>query len=217
MALCWHSGERPFLALASGLSRVANAVYCDESCAHAHDGHGCKHEGHACGCRHSEFYDYDWAPSGEVAERWSESALANLLQFISRLYCRALSAEEIESRLEWWWRGEDRTLRRAMEGNHARVCERGRGVLVNRVTGEVIRARCKSWRECGYCVWVYGRGARVEQRGAGHPATAERARSAGGGGRESNPPATAIAARPVLKTGGATGPLPPPDLIPSAC
>jgi hypothetical protein len=34
----------------------------------------------------------------------------------------------------------------------------------------------------------------------------------GGGGRESNPPATAMAARPVLKTGGATGPLPPPGL-----
>jgi hypothetical protein len=33
----------------------------------------------------------------------------------------------------------------------------------------------------------------------------------GGEGRESNPPATAMAARPVLKTGGATGPLPPPS------
>ena len=37
------------------------------------------------------------------------------------------------------------------------------------------------------------------------------ARFGGGGGRESNPPATAMAARPVLKTGGATGPLPPPE------
>jgi hypothetical protein len=33
----------------------------------------------------------------------------------------------------------------------------------------------------------------------------------GGGGRESNPPATSLAAKPVLKTGGATGPLPPPN------
>src|SRR5260370_8583094 len=35
----------------------------------------------------------------------------------------------------------------------------------------------------------------------------------GGGGRESNPPATILAAKPVLKTGGATGPLPPPPLF----
>src|SRR5579875_3362717 len=33
-----------------------------------------------------------------------------------------------------------------------------------------------------------------------------------GGGRESNPPATVLAAKPVLKTGGATGPLPPPSV-----
>jgi integrase len=35
---------------------------------------------------------------------------------------------------------------------------------------------------------------------------------AGGGGRESNPPATVLAAKPILKTGGTTGPLPPPRL-----
>ena len=35
----------------------------------------------------------------------------------------------------------------------------------------------------------------------------------GGGGKESNLPASAIPAKPVLKTGGATGPLPPPSLI----
>src|SRR6266849_2569512 len=34
----------------------------------------------------------------------------------------------------------------------------------------------------------------------------------GGGGKESNLPANAMPARPVLKTGGATGPLPPPGL-----
>src|SRR5882757_6834884 len=40
----------------------------------------------------------------------------------------------------------------------------------------------------------------------------EIAEDSGGGGRESNPPATILAAKPVLKTGGATGPLPPPSL-----
>ena len=39
-----------------------------------------------------------------------------------------------------------------------------------------------------------------------------RERFCGGEGRESNPPATILAAKPVLKTGGATGPLPPPSL-----
>jgi hypothetical protein len=39
------------------------------------------------------------------------------------------------------------------------------------------------------------------------------ATAVGGGGRESNPPATILAAKPVLKTGGATGPLPPPPLF----
>jgi hypothetical protein len=46
-----------------------------------------------------------------------------------------------------------------------------------------------------------------------HSLNATLAGFVGGGGRESNPPATAMAARPVLKTGGATGPLPPPRLI----
>ena len=40
-----------------------------------------------------------------------------------------------------------------------------------------------------------------------------RERFSGGEGRESNPPATILAAKPVLKTGGATGPLPPPPLF----
>ena len=35
----------------------------------------------------------------------------------------------------------------------------------------------------------------------------------GGGGRESNPPATAMAAKPVLKTGRDTGRVPPPALF----
>ena len=34
--------------------------------------------------------------------------------------------------------------------------------------------------------------------------------SDGGGGKESNLPASVLPAKPVLKTGGATGPLPPP-------
>ncbi len=148
---------RPFLVLAHGLYAVGHAVNCNESCAHVHDGHGCEHERHACGCSHSESYEFEWFPSGDVAERWSERALASLLQFISRLDCRALSVEEIEARLEWWWRGENRALRKAMERAHRTRCERGRGVLINRVTGEAIRARCKSWRECDYCACVYER------------------------------------------------------------
>jgi len=47
-------------------------------------------------------------------------------------------------------------LRRALEKNHHIRCERGRGVLVNRVTSEIVSARCKSWRECAYCAWLYG-------------------------------------------------------------
>jgi hypothetical protein len=142
-----------FSALARNLAMVGNA--CDESCARLHDGHACEHGGHPCGCLHSESYNFDWEPPDELIEHWSDSATASLLHFLSHLP-GDLAADEIELRLEWWWRGENRRLRSAMESNHRRVCERGRGVLVNRVTGEVIRARCKSWRECDYCAWVYG-------------------------------------------------------------
>src|SRR5215472_13517240 len=142
-----------FDALARSLAAVGAA--CDESCSHIHDGHDCAHVGHTCGCPHDRSYDFEWEPSDELAEHWSKSATAGLLHLLSRLP-GGLSAGEIESRLEWWWRGENHRLRRAMENTHRRVCDRGRGVLVNRVTGEVIRARCKSWRECEYCAWVYG-------------------------------------------------------------
>jgi hypothetical protein len=71
------------------------------------------------------------------------------------LNCAALSAAVIESRLEWWWRGENRALRKALETVHRRRCERGRGVLINRVTGEQIPNRCKSWRDCAHCAWLY--------------------------------------------------------------
>jgi len=128
-----------FKSLALKWSRVGSA--CDPSC--------------ACGCQHSESYDFDWETPDELVKHWSDTATAALLHFLSRLP-GGLDVEEIESRLEWWWRGENHRLRRALETTHRRVCERGRGVLVNRVTGEVIRARCKSWRECGYCAWVYG-------------------------------------------------------------
>ncbi|MGH7778724.1 MAG: hypothetical protein ACREQR_02720 [Candidatus Binataceae bacterium] len=142
--------------LAHGLYALGHAVNCDESCARVHAGHGCEHESHACGCPHSESYDFDWEPSGEVAERWSERAGASLLQFLPRFDCSTLTLEEIESRLEWWWRGENHALRRAMESNHRTRCARGRGWLVNRVTGQRAQARCKSWRECSYCAWAYG-------------------------------------------------------------
>ena len=38
-------------------------------------------------------------------------------------------------------------------------------------------------------------------------------RHGGGGGKESNLPASVLPAKPVLKTGGATGPLPPPGVF----
>jgi hypothetical protein len=100
--------------------------------------------------------DFDWSPTGELLDSWSETATAGLLAFIARLDFGSLSQEEIESRLDWWWRGEDRNLRRAMERVHSRQCERGRGFLFDRATGKKFNARCKSWRECSYCAWVYG-------------------------------------------------------------
>jgi hypothetical protein len=78
-----------------------------------------------------------------------------MLSFISRLD-PDLSAEALADQLLHWWQGENRALRRKMERAHERVCSRGKGVLINRVTGESIRARCKSWRECSYCAWLYG-------------------------------------------------------------
>jgi hypothetical protein len=44
-----------------------------------------------------------------------------------------------------------------MERVHRTRCQRGRGHLINGVTREVIPARCKSWRDCAYCAWIYGR------------------------------------------------------------
>jgi hypothetical protein len=67
-----------------------------------------------------------------------------------------MSVEGIEARLDWWWRGENRSVRKAMENVHRTRCERGHGSLVNILTNQVVSARCKSWRECGYCAWVYG-------------------------------------------------------------
>jgi hypothetical protein len=50
----------------------------------------------------------------------------------------------------------------------------------------------------------------VRLRGA-HSLIGEQRWKYGGGGKESNLPASVLPARPVLKTGGATGPLPPPN------
>ncbi|MHB8384138.1 MAG: hypothetical protein ACYDC3_17565 [Candidatus Binataceae bacterium] len=133
----------PFAGLARGLWCAGAAKLCDDSCERGE-------------CQHAALYDFDWKPAGELLEKWNEAATAGLVAFIARLGFGALSLEEIESRLEWWWRGEDRALRRAMERVHSRQCERGRGILVNRITGQKLRARCKSWRECTYCAWVYG-------------------------------------------------------------
>jgi hypothetical protein len=108
----------------------------------------------------AEAFEFEWPLAGEVAERWSESAYAGLLDFIRRLPIGWLSADEIESRIEWWWRGENRALRKAMESVHRSRCERGRNWLINRVTGEMVRNRCKSWRDCSYCAWLYGKAVR---------------------------------------------------------
>jgi hypothetical protein len=142
--------------LAHGLHALGLSSKCDDSCLRLHKVHGCEHEGHTCGCPHSESYNFDWHPSGDVASRWSESTLACLFQFIARLDCSSSSVDEIEARLEWWWRGENRELRKTMENVHRTRCERGRGVLINRVTQLVTPSRCRSWRDCEYCAWVYG-------------------------------------------------------------
>jgi len=135
-----------------------HATYCDESCSHAHDGHGCEHEGHACGCPHSERYDFEFElPDVEDPDGF----LARLSAFIGTLSPDS-TVSEIEDALERWWRGENRALRRAMEKVHAQHCERGYGFLIHPVLGKVIPARCKSWRECEYCAWVYGKN--VERR-----------------------------------------------------
>ena len=83
-----------FKALARGLSRIGSV--CDESCGHGHDAHGCEHVGHACGCPHSESYDFDWELSSELVEHWSDSAMAALLRFLSRLP-GGLAADEVEA------------------------------------------------------------------------------------------------------------------------
>jgi len=114
--------HRPFCDLARKLHAIGHAIYCNESCANLHDDRGCEHESHCRGCPHSECYDFDWEPTGEVAERWSECGFASLIQFLSQLDCRSLSVEEIETRLEWRWRGDNRTLRRAMASIHRTRC-----------------------------------------------------------------------------------------------
>ena len=123
---------------------------------HTHDGHGCEHEGHSCGCLHSKDYDFECELPDEL-ERWTNDTLTKMSSMLARLDLSRLTVEQIESEFEQWWRGESRGLRRAMVAMHARVCERGRGVIVNAVTGDWKRARCKSWRECEFCAWVYGR------------------------------------------------------------
>ncbi len=161
-----------FAGLALGIYAVAHAVYCDESCAHIHDGHGCEHEGHACGCPHSERYDFEF-DLPDIDD--TDDFMRRLSAFVGTLPSD-YSAAQIEDALERWWCGENRALRRAMEGLHARHrkrgekaearrirrCERGRGRWLNVRSGEMTRAPCKSWRECEYCARVYGKA--VEKR-----------------------------------------------------
>ena len=103
-----------------------------------------------------ERYEFEHELPPELVEHWSDATTKSLLRWLSGL-TGDLSTEELRARLEWWCRGENRALRKAMEQVHRTRCERGRGNLINRVTSEQIRARCKSWRECEYCAWVYGR------------------------------------------------------------
>jgi len=110
-----------------------------------------------CGCEHSDSYNFEWSPPEETTSQWSAEKFRSLLELIRKLDCGALTIDEIESRLEWWWRGENRVLRKAMESNHRNQCERGRDYLINAVTGQTIPNRCKSWRDCQYCAWLYGR------------------------------------------------------------
>jgi hypothetical protein len=102
-------------------------------------------------------YSLRWEPPSELSDQWAARRLSSL-RFFSRLIDELpkLSVEQIEARIEWWWRGENRDLRNAMEQIHRTRCERGKGILTNLVTGERITARCKSWRDCSYCAWVYG-------------------------------------------------------------
>lgn len=83
--------NRPFKSLARGMYAMGQAVYCDESCWHIHDGHGCEHEGHACGCPHSASYEFEW----DQPEQWSDAATVSLLHFLSALR-GDLAADEIE-------------------------------------------------------------------------------------------------------------------------
>jgi hypothetical protein len=89
-----------FAGLALHLFEVAHAVYCEDLCSEVHaDCGGCEHESHTCGCPHTELYDFDWEPSDEEADGWSQGAATSLLAFISKLDCAMLSVEEIQSRL----------------------------------------------------------------------------------------------------------------------
>lgn len=93
------------------------------------------------------------------------------------------------------------------------------GILLLAVWGIMRVNRIPIW-QCvmiGTCSFAISNGLRIwpaSRAGSCVPDCKARGKilrnQSGGGGRESNPPATAIAAKPVLKTGGATGPLPPP-------
>ncbi|HVN90885.1 MAG TPA: hypothetical protein VMT61_13810 [Candidatus Binataceae bacterium] len=93
-------------------------------------------------------YNLEWEPPRELASQWAARQHASL-QFFSRLLDELpkLTGCEIEARITWWSQDENRILRKAMEQTHRRRCERGKGILVNRVTGEVIKARFTLWHE----------------------------------------------------------------------
>ena len=50
----------------------------------------------------------------------------------------------------------NRGSRRGLAAVHRKFCDRGRGFICRRDGKLYYPARCKSWRECEYCAWVYG-------------------------------------------------------------
>ena len=137
MALCWHSDDRPQLwGWPSGTVRH-----------------------HGLGDPSSTDYGFetdpipDWPTDPDKAQKLA----ALLFDFIAQLELPRLTAEELRSALWRFFQSENRALRKAMESSHRRACERGRGFIVSKINGNYRPARCKSWRECNYCAWVYGK------------------------------------------------------------
>jgi hypothetical protein len=73
-----------FNRLAEGLHRCMLADFCDESCAHVHDSHECTHQGHSCGCAHSDRYGFEFTWPEEIEP-------AEILPFLSAFIAQPIS------------------------------------------------------------------------------------------------------------------------------